>query len=345
MAKNPYTLVFWKKPSQIISRTGQSMDIVETFDDDDPSQQIYMITGVRGSGKTVFMTEVATTLERNDDWIVVELNPEKDLLEQLASILCSQDRLARIFQKAKINLSFFGIGLVVDGVAPITNIEVAITRILESLKKDKKKLLITIDEVTNSKSMREFAAAFQIFVRKDLPTYLLMTGLYNNISRLENEKSLTFLHRAPKIHIKPLGINIITDNYMKVLGVDKETAHNMASMTKGYSFAFQVLGYYAWAHENDLDAAIPEYKQYLYDYVYDKIWSEISAEDKRVLSAIADSEDGRIIGIRNKLGMETNQFNPYRDRLKKYGIINGDTHGYVTLVLPLFDEYISDKEE
>ena len=222
--------------------------------------------------------------------------------------------------------------------------EVAITRILESLKKDKKKLLITIDEVTNSKSMREFAAAFQIFVRKDLPIYLLMTGLYNNISRLENEKSLTFLHRAPKIHIKPLGINIITDNYMKVLGVDKETAHNMASMTKGYSFAFQVLGYYAWAHENDLDAAIPEYKQYLYDYVYDKIWSEISAEDKRVLSAIADSEDGRIIGIRNKLGMETNQFNPYRDRLKKYGIINGDTHGYVTLILPLFDEYISDKE-
>ena len=313
MAKNPYTLVFGKKPSQIISRIGQSMDIVETFDDDDPSQQIYMITGVRGSGKTVFMTEVATTLERNDDWIVVELNPEKDLLEQLASILCSQDRLARIF--------------------------------LESLKKDKKKLLITIDEVTNSKSMREFAAAFQIFVRKDLPIYLLMTGLYNNISRLENEKSLTFLHRAPKIHIKPLGINIITDNYMKVLGVDKETAHNMASMTKGYSFAFQVLGYYTWAHENDLDAAIPEYKQYLYDYVYDKIWSEISAEDKRVLSAIADSEDGRIIGIRNKLGMETNQFNPYRDRLKKYGIINGDTHGYVTLVLPLFDEYISDKEE
>ena len=169
MAKNPYTLVFGKKPSQIIARTAQSMDIVETFDDDDPSQQIYMITGVRGSGKTVFMTEIATTLEIRDDWIVVELNPEKDLLEQLASILCSQDRLARVFQKAKINLSFFGIGLSVDGVTPITNIEVAVTRILESLKKDGKKLLITIDEVTNSKAMREFAAAFQILVRKDLP--------------------------------------------------------------------------------------------------------------------------------------------------------------------------------
>ncbi|WP_054653437.1 hypothetical protein [Limosilactobacillus equigenerosi] len=54
------------------------------------------------------------------------------------------------------------------------------------------RLLVTIDEVTNSQSMREFTAAFQILVRQEAPIFLLMTGLYENISDLQNEDSLTF---------------------------------------------------------------------------------------------------------------------------------------------------------
>ena len=38
-----------------------------------------MITGVRGSGKTVFMTDISKQIKEDESWIVVELNPEKDL--------------------------------------------------------------------------------------------------------------------------------------------------------------------------------------------------------------------------------------------------------------------------
>ena len=69
------------------------------------------------------------------------------------------------------------------------------------MTKKKKRLLITIDEVTNTKKMRIFASAFQIFVRQDYPIFLLMTGLYENIHELQNEKSLTFLYRAPKLRL------------------------------------------------------------------------------------------------------------------------------------------------
>ena len=40
------------------------------------------------------------------------------------------------------------------------------------------------------------------------------------------------------------------------------------------------------------------------------------------------------------LDMETNKFNPYRDRLIKRGVVSGDTYGYVSFTLPLFERYV-----
>lgn len=77
MGRNPYSLIFGKEPKQMISRSSAVTEIVETFCEDVPSQQVFMITGVRGSGKTVLMTEVSKKLESQSDWIVVELNPER----------------------------------------------------------------------------------------------------------------------------------------------------------------------------------------------------------------------------------------------------------------------------
>ncbi len=37
---------------------------------------------------------------------------------------------------------------------------------------------------------------------------------------------------------------------------------------------------------------------------------------------------------------QTNEFNPYRDTLKKRGIINCEEHGYVHFALPEFGEYV-----
>ena len=50
--------------------------------------------------------------------------------------------------------------------SPITDEETAIIAILEKMKKNGKRLLITIDEVTNNEFMQVFAGSFQIFVRQ-----------------------------------------------------------------------------------------------------------------------------------------------------------------------------------
>ena len=63
---------------------------------------------------------------------------------------------------------------------------------------------MTINEITNTKYMREFIFSFQIFVRQDLPLFLLMSGSHKGVYELQNVNTLTFLYRAPKIKLSPL---------------------------------------------------------------------------------------------------------------------------------------------
>ena len=129
---NPYTLVFGKEPSEHISRFAQASDVIRAFSSENPPHQMYLISGVRGCGKTVFMTEIQRTFINDKDWVVAELNPEKDMLLSLASKLSSESGLARIFQKASINLSFWGFGLEVTNTPPVSDIETALSKMLDN---------------------------------------------------------------------------------------------------------------------------------------------------------------------------------------------------------------------
>lgn len=85
-ASNPFTLTFGRKPENFISRHEITASIIDTFCNSSLSQT-YLIEGVRGSGKTVLMTSIASELKEDSGWIVVNLNPSLDLLDNLAKRL------------------------------------------------------------------------------------------------------------------------------------------------------------------------------------------------------------------------------------------------------------------
>lgn len=339
---NPYTLTFGKKPNQYIISPEDSNEIIDSFSSENPSQQIFLISGVRGSGKTVLMTDVAQSFERMEDWVVVDLNSEDDMLKSLGAKLYSNSKLSSYFNNLKINLSVLGIGAELDVSNPVVDMHTIVESLILELSKQGKKVLICIDEVYNNKHMRAFAGAFQILVRKDYPVFLLMTGLYENVRSIQDEKNLTFLYRAPRISTSPLNIGAIARNYQEVLGIAKDEALRMARLTKGYAFAFQVLGYLIYKNGGYDDTVISDLRIYLEDYVYGKILSELSEKDREVIKAIAKSEDGKVETIRNILGYTTNQLNPYRKRLIDKGIVNSTAYGYLDFTLPLFREFVEE---
>ena len=118
----------------------------------------------------------------------------------------------------------------------------------------------------------------------------------------------------------------------------------MARMTKGFAFAFQVLGYLTYRSESrNYKDVLTEYRQYLDDFVYDKLWSELSDKDKEIAKAIAESESGSSAEIREALDISSNSLSQYRRRLLKKGLISGDEHGKMQFMLPLFDEFVKDQ--
>jgi hypothetical protein len=262
------------------------------------------------------------------------------LLNSFAAELSNRAELLEIFRDAKINLSFLGLGLEIDGVPPITDISVAVTKMLERIAKKGKKVLITIDEVTCNQTMKEFASMFQIFIRRDFPVFLLMTGLYENIYELQNEKTLTFLYRAPKVELRPLNIGMIAQKYKEVFDLPDEEALAMSKETMGYPFAFQVLGYLCWKNNAKYTEVLAQYSQYLEEYVYEKLWSELSAQDKAVLRAMSEASSRKVEAIREKTGKSSGNFSVYRNRLIKKGIVVASEYGYLEFALPRFREFV-----
>ena len=56
--QNPFTTTFSKIPANTYIPTEQEQEIIENFSYDNPSESVYKITGVRGSGKTVLLAKV-----------------------------------------------------------------------------------------------------------------------------------------------------------------------------------------------------------------------------------------------------------------------------------------------
>lgn len=93
-------------------------------------------------------------------------------------------------------------------------------------------------------------------------------------------------------------------------------------------------------HDGDYQAALPEVRQYLEDYVYEKIWAEMSSGDRKLAYGVAKSEGGKAKEIKKILSLADNEYSPYRDRLVKRGILIGEEYGRVRFSLPMFEEYV-----
>lgn len=343
--QNPFSYTFGIKPREYIAN--EQEDVILNDFMYKPTERAYMITGVRGSGKTVMLSDITESLEKTGDWYVIDLNPARDLMQSLAAQLYDHQTIRNDMVSAKVDFSFFGIGVELEGGEKITDIESVIGKMLDKAATHNKKILVTIDEATSSDNMQVFCLAFQKYIRKRLPIYIVMTGLYNKIHNIKNMKDCTFLQRAPYITLEPLDISAIALRYKKVFDIEKKTADELAKMTKGYAFAFQVLGklYFDNRDKEPFEDIEMEYESELIRYSYRKIWSELSKKDKEFVVAMVElNRDGEVAksDLMAKTGEGSAMINRYQSRLKEQGIIRSPQFGTYQLALPEFADFVQD---
>ena len=147
-------------------------EIINTFQSSNPMCQAYFIEGIQGSRKTDLISLIENQLLKEKDWIVLNLDPTLDLLSDFSLKLVDSNN---------------GIGLIYDWLGRIKN--------------KNKKVLITIDGAIIGDNIRHFVSEFQIFLRRDYPVFLIITGIDEDISAIQNDPALTFLLRTPKVRI------------------------------------------------------------------------------------------------------------------------------------------------
>ena len=195
---NPFNVTFGELPSSLIERKEEEQLVLRTFRDETPESKVYIITGPRGSGKTVLLTKLKKDF-KEQGYLTVDLNSYGNMEEQFASKLYEEGKLWKLFLRPEFSFSFHGLTFSINGTNEISNVTTLIEKMLSYLAKKQKRVLILIDDVSNTDEMKKFIFSFQQWIREGYPAFLLMTGLYENISELGKSKSLTFFIRAPKI--------------------------------------------------------------------------------------------------------------------------------------------------
>ncbi len=338
--KNPFNVTFGKEPKEIISRKNELEEIYNSLSLGLSNDEVFIISGVRGSGKTVAMTTIGDFYREKEDWVVVDLNPEHDLLEQLASKIIDEGKLRKLFLKVEFNFSFKGFGFSLSGDEPIQNISSLLKKELEYLQKKGIKLLITIDEISSSQYSKIFVHEFQSFLRSKYDVYLVMTGLYQNVASFVKEKSVTFLYRAPKIFLKELNLMAISNSYKKIFNLSEEESLKLSKFTKGYAYAYQLLGDilftsgdYSLSEKN-----IGKFDELIYERAYSIIYDELTPKEKQIL--IASLENNANEYLIEKIKISKSQLSNYKNILAKKGIIEDDRNSII-FRLPRFKESLS----
>ena len=351
--QNPFTTTFSKNPEYSYIYTEKAEEIIQNFLYDKPSESVDTITGVRGSGKTVLLTKIEEEFRSEENvkkgWIVLDINPTRDMFQQIAAMLVieglgKQTSLSKSFNVAASVLGTGGgLGISSEKGEQIFDIGVEIEEMLKFAQKKNKKILVGVDEVSKTSEMIQFASEYGKWLRANYPIYLVCTGLYENVMEVSNVKNLTFFRRATTVKTEPLNAVRIAEMYRKLLHIDIEEARKMSRMTMGYAYAFQELGvlYFKKQPSQTLDDLVPDFKTELFAYSYEKIWEELTEADRFLVKLLTEKDEYKREEILTLMGDRSGNYSMYRDRLLKRGIIES-RQAYIAFALPYFADYIKE---
>lgn len=230
-----------------------------------------------------------------------------------------------------------------SGSNPITNVNSLLEIMLKYLKEKNKKVLVLIDDIDSSDYVKAFIYSYQSFLRDSYNIFLLMTGLFENISELENSNNLTFLLRTPKIFLKPLNLRAITISYENIFSLSQEDAIKLTKLTCGYAYGYQLLGDILCKNDTIKISkkVLNEYDLSLEDNVYAKIWQSLTNKEKDICYGISKSNN--VSDILKFTSLNNSSLQVYKKRLEKQEIIVITSRGKKYFVLPRFKEFVEFK--
>ncbi len=356
---NPFNPSFGKVPPIYIDRTELIENLVEELKNPDSPYQTTLVYGQRGSGKTSFISALSHEIESNNDYIILNIPSTGNVLRSYVQGIYS--KTSKAVQKTLdsldgISVSIFGVQVEYNKKDnEQINYQLVLEKILKKLSEKNITVIVVIDEVKASAEFREFISIYQILLSQNLPVRLILAGLPQNVSELQNDNQLTFLLRAPRITLTSLDSSNVRFNYKKAFEnagrtIEDKALDKMTKASGGYAYAFQLMGWLVWKNttntvtEKDVNAVLDEYKMLLFRNAYIKISENFSQMDKIFVTTMAKSPNSTSMKkLVEATGKSNAYLSNYRARLLDSQVIVQTSYGYIGFSLPFFREFVNER--
>ena len=80
---NPFNPSFGRVPAVFLNRGQLINNVIQELDNPNSPYKVSIVYGMRGVGKTTFLTEVSKRIVEKPDWIAVDLPMGSDLMADL----------------------------------------------------------------------------------------------------------------------------------------------------------------------------------------------------------------------------------------------------------------------
>lgn len=374
MAQNPFKPTAGKMPPILIGRRPIIDDFVEGIQNGAGAPgRLMLITGQRGFGKTVMLTELGR-VAREHDWDVVSDTASEGLCARLVAALSPRGpRLSRASIAPEVSLA--GVASARLGSVELAAGEqgaLTLRRAIESrLAKvgDGKGIAFTIDEAqaTSLEDMTALATALQHVIRdedmRDVPdsrkkgVALVFAALPSLMDELLNDRVLTFLRRSMQRELAEVSLPDVRSAYVETVresgkAISEEDALAAARAACGYPYMIQLIGYYMWQaaerrgscviESADVETGISDAVLAFGDAVCAPLLDGLTPAQRAFVQAMAadDPEPSRLSDIAERTRRSMSWANKYRASLIKERVVEPEGRGLLRLTTPHLAEYI-----
>ncbi|MGC9156416.1 MAG: ATP-binding protein [Ferrimicrobium sp.] len=363
MNNNPFTPTFGVDPPLLVGRDDLLEDLVDALEGGLGSPgKATLYVGARGTGKTVMLNK-AEELARARGWMVISEVATPGLIDRLTKVRLPEI-LSTIHSEKKTHLTGMTLPLGIGGATWTTtgpeiplDFRTQLIRATSVLAERGIGLLITIDEVHYKQiaDLRDFGSAVQFAFRGKQANFVFVgAGLRSAVSSVLNDSVLTFLQRADRHVLGPVGADDIEAAIREPIEangrkINPDALAEAASATGGHPFLIQLIGRHIWRQHpermmitvSDVRSGVAAALRRVGALVFDPDLAALSDIDRSFLVAMAqDDVPSKTTDICTRLGVDATYVGQYRLRLIEAGMISAVRHGEVTFVQPFLRGYL-----
>ncbi|KFI54663.1 ATP-binding protein [Bifidobacterium callitrichos] len=362
---NPFKPSAGFTPPLLIGRNEVIDDFVEGLDDGPGApSRLMRITGARGVGKTVLLSEFSRIAQERG-WDVIRESASKGLAARLVTHLRTEKGSFGFRVSPSISIANIAGGSLGEfhyespQQMPLTLSDALHGRLTE-LEKRKTGLLITIDEAqaTSRDDMIAIATAAQDMNTENRNFAFVFAGLPSMSSKWLNDEATTFMRRAEPHMLADVPLDDVAEAFEDTftesgMTISGEALRTAAEATYGYPFMVQLVGYHIWrlvrrrhplnpvVSMEDAREGIAKALVRLGDTVHGPELDSLSPVDKTYLLAMAqDDGPSSTSTIASRMGKDVSYASTYRARLLDAQVIEEKGYGLVDFAIPYLREYL-----